>query len=275
MNSQDEIQIIGVLSKGYGIMPKMVALDKNLSIEAKAIYAFLTSFSGVGQGVFPSVETILHYLQISEKRYYKYRQQLIKSGYITVQPRYSGNKRISNIYILNMNFVHSQIESVQNEGIQIESVQFEGSNNNNINNNNINNNKYNNIFSHWNSKNIINHKKITKEIEKATNKALKINSEDEIIQAINTYKKILDSDFYFNYKWSLRDFLTRKNGISTFTDEGSNKINYEEWRKKQNNGANRNGRFGQDFETKRFNIKIETNSELTDEERERAEKELI
>ena len=30
MNETDEIQIIGVLSKGYGIMPKMIALDENL-----------------------------------------------------------------------------------------------------------------------------------------------------------------------------------------------------------------------------------------------------
>ncbi|WP_061342985.1 helix-turn-helix domain-containing protein [Clostridium botulinum] len=274
MGNKDEIQIIGVLSKGYGIMPKMVALDKDLAIEAKAIYAFLTSFAGVGQGAFPSVKTILHYLKISEKRYYKYRQQLIKSGYITVKPRYSGNKRISNIYILNMNFVPSQIESVQNESVQNESVQFEGSNNNNINNNNINNNKYNNIFVYWNSKNIINHKKITKEIEKAIDKALKVYTEDEIIQAIDMYKEILESDFYFNYKWSLRDFLTRKNGISTFLDEGSNKINYKEWREKSN-GANRNGGVGQDLGKKRFDIKIETNNKLSDAERERAARELI
>lgn len=142
MSEKNEIQIIGVLSKGYGIMPKMVALDKNLSLEAKGIYSFLTSFSGVGQGVFPSVEIILNYLKISEKRYYKYRKELIQNGYITVKPRYCDNKRISNLYILHMDkiVVPSQIECVQNESVQFESVQNEGSNNNNLNNNNLNNN---------------------------------------------------------------------------------------------------------------------------------------
>jgi len=141
MSEKNEIQIIGVLSKGYGIMPKMVALDKNLSLEAKGIYSFLTSFSGVGQGVFPSVEIILNYLKISEKRYYKYRKELIQNGYITVKPRYCDNKRISNLYILHMDkIVPSQIERVQIEGVQIESVQIDVSNNNNLNNNNLNNN---------------------------------------------------------------------------------------------------------------------------------------
>jgi len=141
MSEQNEIQIVGVLSKGYGIMPKMVALDENLSIESKAIYAFLTSFSGVGQGVFPSVGTIIQYLKISEKRFYKYRKELIENGYITVNFRYVDRKRISNIYILHMEkVVPSQIVSEQIVSEQIVSEQIDGNNNNNINNNNINNN---------------------------------------------------------------------------------------------------------------------------------------
>lgn len=151
MNKNNEIQIIGILSKGYGIMPKMVALDKNLSIESKAIYAFLTSFSGVGQGVFPSVETIINYLKISENRFYKYRKELIDNGYITVKPRYTNNKRISNIYILNIEkTVHLQNEGIGFEGVEFEGIENEGTNNNNINNNNINNNKDNNSGSDFN-----------------------------------------------------------------------------------------------------------------------------
>ena len=132
----------------------------------------------------------------------------------------------------------------------------------------------NHIYIHWNSKNIINHKDLTKEIEKAITKALKKYKEEEIINAIDTYKEILDSDFYFNYKWNLKDFLTRKNGISTFTSEGSNKINYEDWRTSQN-GTNRNTKPGQNTSTKKYNVKIKSNNELTDEERARAERELI
>lgn len=87
------------------------------------------------------------------------------------------------------------------------------------------------VFEYWNSKNIIKHKAMSDEIKKAIEKSLKVHSKDEIVQAIETYGEILNSDFYFNHKWSLRDFLSRKNGISTFTEEGSNKSNYEEWKK--------------------------------------------
>lgn len=96
--------------------------------------------------------------------------------------------------------------------------------NHTLNNTNINNT---NIYSHWNSKKIIVHKSLTKEMEKAMEKAIKKYSEDEIVQAIDTYSEILNSNFYFNHKWSLIDFLNRKNGISTFMEEGSNKANYE------------------------------------------------
>lgn len=118
----------------------------------------------------------------------------------------------------------------------------------------------NNIYSYWNSKKIIVHKSINKDIERAIEKVLKKYSEDEIVQAIDNYSEILESDFYFNYKWSLVDFLNRKNGISSFMEEGSNKANYESWKRERENNANTNrftkrdrGVFNKDSE----NIKIE------------------
>ena len=54
----------------------------------------------------------------------------------------------------------------------------------------------------------------------------------EIKQAIDTYSEILKSEYYFNYKWNLKDFLNRNNAISTFMEDGSNKANYEEWKNK-------------------------------------------
>lgn len=142
MEEENYFKIEGVMSKGYGIMPKMVALDEKLSIESKAIYAFLTSFSGVGQGVYPSVETILHYLKISKNRYYKYRDELIKYGYISIQPRRKGQRVISNLYVLNIS-LRPHFEDTQNEDTQFEDTQNEDTNNNNNNNNNNNSNKSN------------------------------------------------------------------------------------------------------------------------------------
>ncbi len=98
----------------------------------------------------------------------------------------------------------------------------------------------NNIYSHWNDRKIIVHKSLTNDMEKAIEKALKKYSENEIVQAISTYSEILESDFYFNYKWSLVDFLNRKNGISTFMEDGSNKANYDDYLSKKMKGKDNN-----------------------------------
>ena len=90
------------------------------------------------------------------------------------------------------------------------------------------------IYIHWNSKNIIVHKSLSKVIEKAIDFALETYSENEIIAAIDTYDEILKSDFYFSHKWSLSEFLTKTNSISTFMNEGKNKKYYDEYLLKKN-----------------------------------------
>lgn len=77
-----------------------------------------------------------------------------------------------------------------------------------------------NIYSHFNSKNIILHRQLNKNISNAINRALKEYTEDEIITAIDHYSEVYYSDFYYEHKWSLDKFLKQDNGISRFTDEG-------------------------------------------------------
>lgn len=129
--------------------------------------------------------------------------------------------------------------------------------------------KYINIYNHWNSKKIIVHKYLNKEIEQTIEKALKKYSENEIADAIDIYTEILDSSFYFNYKWSLNEFLNRKNGISTFMDEGSNKANYEEWKRKGGNKGDRSPTGSTSIPSESFkgNKLEERPIELTEEER--------
>ncbi|WP_419867517.1 hypothetical protein [Clostridium perfringens] len=88
------------------------------------------------------------------------------------------------------------------------------------------------IFDYWNSKGIIKHKELKEDTKKAIKKSIKNYSINEIKQAIDTYSEILKSEYYFNYKWNLKDFLNRNNAISTFMEDGSNKANYEEWKNK-------------------------------------------
>ena len=84
-----------------------------------------------------------------------------------------------------------------------------------------------NIFMFWNEQNIIQHKEITVKIADAIDKALKKYSEEEIKTYIERYNKVIkDKTYFFDYKWTLADFLSRKDGISAFTNEGSKWVSY-------------------------------------------------
>lgn len=76
--------IKNIMDNGFGKVSKSVMTDKNLSIEAKGIYAYLCTFAGHDNVAFPSKSKILTDLKISENRYYKHRQQLIDAGYLTI-----------------------------------------------------------------------------------------------------------------------------------------------------------------------------------------------
>jgi len=113
-------------------------------------------------------------------------------------------------------------------------------NNLNIESNNI----YMSVFDYWNEKNIKRHRVLNNDIKKAIDKALKIKVEDEFIKeadiksAIDNYKEVLDSDYFFNYKWGLAEFLTRKqkdssaNQLVLFLDNGATYENYKRQCKK-------------------------------------------
>jgi hypothetical protein len=135
----DQLRHEGILSKGYGIIPKLVMKDKDLTIESKAIYSYLCSYAGNGDTAFPSVGLMCSDLGISETRYLKHRKTLLDKGYITIKRERKDRKWSNNVYTI-AHSVYPQNEGIQNEGIQNEGIQNEGSINNSINNNSINNN---------------------------------------------------------------------------------------------------------------------------------------
>lgn len=84
------------------------------------------------------------------------------------------------------------------------------------------------IYEFWNKKGIIPHKALTKEMNSAVENALKSYSEEEIKAYIDRYAECLkDKEYFFSYKWTLAQFLSRKDGISSFTDEGDKWVNYK------------------------------------------------
>ena len=51
---------------GYGTVSKITMQDRKLSIEAKAIYAYLCSFSGGKDEAWPSISKMCYDLDVSE-----------------------------------------------------------------------------------------------------------------------------------------------------------------------------------------------------------------
>ena len=83
------------------------------------------------------------------------------------------------------------------------------------------------IFDFWNECNIIKHRDMADNIKKTITKALKTYTREDICKYIKRYAIVLEDDkYFFNYKWTLIDFLNRKDGISSFSDEGSKWVNF-------------------------------------------------
>lgn len=140
----DFLNTDGIFSNGFGFSPKSVMRDKTLSIEAKAIYAYLASYAGSGMVAFPSVGLICSDLNISERRFLKHRKQLEDKGYITIKRERKESGFSNNIYNLNV-IVSNQTVSVQNVSIRNVSVQNGSTNSNNNKSNSINSNNSNTL----------------------------------------------------------------------------------------------------------------------------------
>lgn len=70
--------------------------------------------------------------------------------------------------------------------------------------------KYIDVYEHWNNCNIVHHIKLTKEMMKAIDKALKKYSIETIKLGIDNYNTIFkDNRYFFSHKWTLQNFFTR------------------------------------------------------------------
>ncbi|MCU7557283.1 DnaD domain protein [Macrococcus capreoli] len=99
---------------GYGLVFKNVMIDKSIDIEAKALYAFLSAYAGSSESAYPSVELICGQLNISEKRFKKYRKQLEDAGYLTIERHRTTNGFSNNVYTIHHESVSGQIVTVTN-----------------------------------------------------------------------------------------------------------------------------------------------------------------
>ena len=88
--------------------------------------------------------------------------------------------------------------------------------------------KYTAIFNHWNRQGITNHRKITPDMTKEIDKALKQYTLENILDAISRYSRIYhDKDYFFSYNWTLANFLKQKNALPDFLEDGQKWLSYK------------------------------------------------
>ena len=103
----------------------------------------------------------------------------------------------------------------------------------NKNDKNVKNDKNKDILSFWNLKKIIIHKD-NKDMLNQIRIGIDKYGKEKIELAINRYKEIKDSSFFYSSIWRLDDFLKQSNGVPAFLDDGKIWVNYQQWLKEQN-----------------------------------------
>ena len=156
---------------GYGLVYQEIMRNCCLSVDAKAIYAYLSSIAGFGNKCYPSMDTITHEMGITHARARKYINELVSNGIVEKERCQSGNIKGGNIYKLTHEVETETVKDLHNiaEKVEIQSttdasttdasttdasttgassvrrIDHQTTNNNNTNNNSITNNRKNNM----------------------------------------------------------------------------------------------------------------------------------
>lgn len=102
-----------IKSLGYGIIPKSVMTNPNLTAKAKGLMAYFYALAGNGTGAFPTKKIILKQLSISNTAYYNALHQLVENNYLTITQRKSEGKFEQNEYVIT-NFTSLYKEDTKN-----------------------------------------------------------------------------------------------------------------------------------------------------------------
>ncbi|GGG87888.1 helix-turn-helix domain-containing protein [Staphylococcus pragensis] len=209
---------------GYGLVFKRVMKDRNISIEAKALYSYLSAYAGADESSFPSVELIKHELNIGKQRYQRARRELENAGYLQVDRKQNGNIYGSNLYTLFHNPRQLDIRPVDSQPVEIQSVDSQPTTNNSITNNNITSNSktINNSatdvtrerFEEW-------WKLYDKKLDKKKafslfKSALKKHEFDTIMNGTREYLKTITDKQYQKYP---KTFLSQESYLNDFQQE--------------------------------------------------------
>lgn len=219
-----------VYDSGFGILPKRVMIDPNLSIQAKAIFAYLVTYAGNSETAYPSQRTISYQLGISKDTAGKYIRELRENGYLEIDQKREDGRFSHNVYKLIP--CPKKTASIITEPVNTEhgSLATNINNNNKNNNNNINNNKYiEQMDQLWKA---YPNKKGKDAAYKKIPKLLKKHSFDELMRCVERYTKETQGKDKQYIKQGSTFF---NSGYVDYLDE-----NYEETTQPSTNSMNRN-----------------------------------
>lgn len=240
--------------KGVWI-PKEIWLNKDLGWTEKLLLVEIDSLDNE-EGCFATNQYFAEFFDLSKDRISKLISGLNKKGYIEVELIYKPNTKQVDKRIIRVNYklfkkgyLKSDIPIGENNyrGIGENNYRGIGENNEDNNTDNNNTNIYNTIdeninsekeekkkslekeiFDYWNEKKITVHRKITTSIKSSITKALKDYSIEEIKSAIDSYCIAYnDATYkYCEYKETLSSFLSQRNMLPEWVDDGKKCINY-------------------------------------------------
>ncbi|MDK9853165.1 helix-turn-helix domain-containing protein [Staphylococcus equorum] len=209
---------------GYGLVFKRVMKDTDISIEAKALYSYLSAYAGANETAFPGVSLICHELNISDKRFQKYRKQLEDNGYLLIERERTSNGFSKNIYTIEHNPVSGYFVPVQNlpgrnlPGQNVGTTINSSTINSNTNNSQTINTSATDVtrerFENW-------WKLYDKKLDKKKafslfKSSLKKHSYEEIMNGTRDYLKTITNKQYQKYP---KTFLGQESYMNDFTEE--------------------------------------------------------
>lgn len=96
---QDRVREQGVNCAGFGVLPKYVMFNPDLTIESKTVFALLKSYANSDNKAYPSISLMLAQLDIGIDRFTNHIGLLLQHGYVTKeQHRAKHQKYGNNVY---------------------------------------------------------------------------------------------------------------------------------------------------------------------------------
>lgn len=209
---------------GYGLVFKRVMKDTNISIEAKALYSYLSSYAGADESSYPSVKLIKHELNIGKQRYQRARKELENAGYLQVDRKQNGNIYGSNLYTVYHNPRQVDSQPVDSQPVEIQSVDNQPTTinsftiNSSTNNSNTINNSATDVtrerFEEWWK--LYDNKKDKKPSYTKFKSCLKKHSFEQIMQGTREYLKTIKDKQYQKYP---KTFLNSESYMNDYSEE--------------------------------------------------------